>query len=192
MQGAMVFGSYRPIARRLVAGALAVVMLTGLSACKASGGGRIGELLEGGPVSVFQGQAHFGFNYSCDDISQGGVRITGHITYHDAPSTIEGVDFPEIRLHGTVDPVPVEGVSSCAEAAESYEGLPVVQFEGTYRSPGDTEKRGRFTVLVFDQSEPGRSIGEITGDGFGIELTGGAYGGYTRAGYLEAGNIQVE
>ncbi|MGC5173262.1 hypothetical protein ACPW96_22380 [Micromonospora sp. DT81.3] len=121
------------------------------------------------------------------------VRITGHITYHDEPSIIDGVQFPKIRLHGTVNPLPVEGVASCSEAAELYGGLPAVQFEGTYRSPGeDTEEPGTFTVLVFDQGETGRSVGEITGDGFAIALTGGAYGGYTRAGYLEGGNIQVE
>jgi hypothetical protein len=51
---------------------------------------------------------------------------------------------------------------------------------------------GRFNVLVFDQGEPGSSQGEITGDGFVIELTGGAYPLYTRGGYIEGGNIQVE
>lgn len=186
----MVYESYRPLARRLVAGALALVTLLGLSACKATGGGRIGEPLEGGPVSVFQGQAHFAFNYSCD-IREGRARIHGHITYHDDPSIVGGVEFNKIRLHGTVDPLPVEGVVSCAEAADLYAGLSAAQFEGTYRSQGKTRETGRFTVQVFDQGEPGRSIGEITGDGFAIELTGGAYGGYTRAGYLEGGNIQV-
>jgi hypothetical protein len=191
MQGSMVGGSRQSIAWRLVSGALALVMLLGLGACKASGGGRIGEPLDGGPVSVFEGQAHFGFNYSCD-ITEDRVRITGHIIYHDDPSVVGGVEFPEIRLHGTVDPVPVEGVASCVEAAELYEGLPAAQFEGTYRSQGDTEEPGRFTVLVFDQREPGGSIADVTGDGFAIALTGGAYGGYTRAGYLESGNIQVK
>ena len=31
----------------------------------------------------------------------------------------------------------------------------------------------------------------VTGDGFAIELVGGAYGAYTRGGYIEGGNIQV-
>jgi hypothetical protein len=121
-----------------------------------------------------------------------GASIRGHITYRDAPSTVGGVEFPEIRLHGAVDPAPVEGVMSCAEAVEAYEGLSAARFDGTYRSQDDPLGSGRFTVLVFDQREPGRSVGEITGDGFSIELFGGAYDGYTRAGYLEGGNIQVK
>jgi hypothetical protein len=47
-------------------------------------------------------------------------------------------------------------------------------------------------VQVFDQGEPGTSQGEITGDSFSIELIGGAYNGYTRAGYIDGGNVQVE
>ena len=34
--------------------------------------------------------------------------------------------------------------------------------------------------------------GTLTGDSFAIELVGGAYGAYTRGGYIEGGNIQVE
>ena len=45
---------------------------------------------------------------------------------------------------------------------------------------------------MFDQGEPGRPRGDFTGDGFSIELFGGAYPAYTRAGYIEGGNIQVE
>ena len=51
---------------------------------------------------------------------------------------------------------------------------------------------GQFTVLVFDQGEPGRRRGDFTGDVFSIELFGGPYNGYTRGGYIEGGNIQVE
>ena len=47
-------------------------------------------------------------------------------------------------------------------------------------------------MQVFDQGEPGSSQGEITGDSFSIELFGGAYNGYTRGGYIEGGNVQVE
>ena len=48
-------------------------------------------------------------------------------------------------------------------------------------------------VEVFDQGEPGRTEDPafVTGDGFAIELVGGAYGAYTRGGYIEGGNIQV-
>ena len=182
----------RPMARRLGAASLAVAALLGLGACKAAGGGYIGEPLDGGLVSVFGGRAHFAVNYSCDMTKADGASIRGHITYRDAPSTVDGVEFPEIRLHGTVDPAPVEGVTSCAEAAEAYEGLSAALFHGTYRSQDDPLQPGQFRVLVFDQGEPGRSVGDVTGDGFSIELIGGAYDGYTRAGYLEGGNIQVK
>ena len=41
--------------------------------------------------------------------------------------------------------------------------------------------------LVFDQGEPGRTKDPafVTGDGFSIDLTGGPYTLYTRAGYIE-------
>ena len=51
----------------------------------------------------------------------------------------------------------------------------------------------RFTVLVFDQGEPGRTKDpQITGDGSPSTSTGGPYPLYTRAGYIENGNIQVD
>jgi hypothetical protein len=178
--------------------ALAAVLVLG--ACRATGGGFIGEPLEGGPVSVYQGDAEFGFDFSCEmDTTKKKPRavITGEITYHDSPSSIvlEGdlqpTLFPEIRLHGTVEPLIVPNVPSCEEAVE---GLPAALFEGTYR-PQDRalrNLRGDFVVQVFDQGEPGSSQAEITGDSFSIELIGGAYNGYTRGGYIEAGNVQVE
>ena len=70
-------------------------------------------------------------------------------------------------------------------------------FQGTYRPQGPTPdvpgyaRDGRFVVEVFDQGEPGSSREEITGDGFSIELYGGAYAAYTRGGYIEGGNVQV-
>ena len=56
-----------------------------------------------------------------------------------------------------------------------------------------TQRDGRFVVQVFDQGEPGRTEDPafVTGDGFAIELVGGAYGAYTRGGYIEGGNVQV-
>jgi hypothetical protein len=64
-----------------------------------------------------------------------------------------------------------------------------------WRAPtGDRARRslqGKFVVQVFDQGEPGSSRGEITGDGFAIDLVGGAYALYTRGGYIEGGNVQV-
>jgi hypothetical protein len=177
--------------------ALAAVLVLG--ACRATGGGFIGEPLDGEPVGVYQGDAEFGFDFNCEmDTTKKKPRavITGEITYHDSPSTINvPVDpddplspvvvtmFPEIRLHGTVEPLVVSNVPSCEAAVE---GLPAALFEGTYR-PQDRalrSQRGEFVVEVFDQGEPGSSQGEITGDSFSIELIGGAYNGYTRGGYI--------
>jgi hypothetical protein len=178
--------------------ALAAVLVLG--ACRATGGGFIGDPLEGGPVSVFQGDAEFGFDFTCDmEVKKGRSRavIRGEITYHDSPSsiTLEGdltpTAFPEIRLHGTVEPLIVPRVASCEEAVE---GLPGAAFEGTYRPQEKAlrSQQGEFVVQVFDQGEPGSSQGDITGDSFSIELIGGAYNGYTRGGYIEGGNVQVE
>jgi hypothetical protein len=179
---------------------MAVAAVLVLGACRADGGGFIGDPLEGGPVSVFQGDAEFGFNFFCEmTVKKNRPRavITGEITYHDSPSSIilegdlEPTLFPEIRLHGTVEPLIVPNVPSCEEAVE---GLPAALFEGTYRPQEKAlrSQQGEFVVQVFDQREPGSSQEEITGDSFSIELIGGAYNGYTRGGCIEGGNVQVE
>jgi hypothetical protein len=197
----------RRLGRRVGAAGLAVAAVLVLGACQATGGGFIGDPLEGGPVSVYQGDAKFGFTFNCEmDYTKKRPRavITGEIDYHDDPSTIDvpldpnvpdgpavPTVFPEIDLHGTVEPLIVPNVPSCEEAVE---GLPAALFEGTYRPQDRTLRnlRGEFVVQVFDQGEPGTSQAEITGDSFSIQLIGGAYSGYTRAGYIEGGNVQVE
>ena len=185
----------RRIARRVGAAGIALAAALVLPACDATGGGYIGEPLDGGPVSVFKGDANFGFNFTCE-MRGNDAQIKGQITYHDDPSTVAEVKFPEIRLHGTVDPFFVESVASCAEAVDMVAGLPVAQFQGDYRSQDTTITNalpGRFTVQVFDQGEPGRtSDPSITGDSFTIDLVGGPYAAYTRGGYIEGGNIQVD
>ena len=193
------FGSRlgRGAARRIAAAGLALAAVLGLGGCKADGGGFIGEPLPGGPVSVFDGDANFGFNFTCHVDNRDRAVIRGKITYHDpGVSTVGGVDFPEIRLNGTVDPF-FTTAETCEEAAEIF--LDAAQFEGTYRPQGRTPgipgnlRDGRFIVQVFDQGEPGRTEDPafVTGDAFAIELVGGAYGAYTRGGYIEGGNIQV-
>jgi hypothetical protein len=190
----------RRIGRRVGAAGMALAAVLVLGACRATGGGFIGDPLDGGPVSVYQGDAEFGFTFNCEmDYTKKKPRavITGEIDYHDDPSSIvlegglEPTLFPEIDLHGTVEPLIVSNVPSCEDAVE---GLPAALFEGTYRPQDRTlrNQRGEFVVQVFDQGEPGTSQAEITGDSFSIELIGGAYNGYTRAGYIEGGNVQVE
>jgi hypothetical protein len=184
--------------------ALAAVLTLG--ACKATGGGYLDVPLEGGPLNMFQGDASFGFNFTCEMSRNNRAVIKGEITYHDsAPSTVEGVGFPEISLHGTVEPIEIFNVSTCQQAASMFEGIPSAQFAGTYRSQdltlpvyvcvsptGVMYPGGRFVVNVFDQREPGGSVGGITGDEFSIDLCGGEYPAYTRGGYIEGGNIQVD
>ena len=193
------FGSRigRRSGRRVAAAAMALGATLLLVACKADGGGYIGEPLPGGPVSAFDGDANFGFNFTCHVDNQDRAVIRGKITYHDSGvSTVGGVDFPEIRLNGTVDPF-FTTAENCEQAAEIF--LDAAQFEGTSRPQGPTpgipgsERDGRFVVEVFDQGEPGRTQDPafVTGDGFAIELIGGAYGAYTRGGYIEGGNVQV-
>jgi hypothetical protein len=178
----------RRLARRVGAAGMAVAAVLVLGACRADGGGFIGDPLEGGPVSVFQGDAEFGFTFYCEmTVKKNRPRavITREITYHDDPSSInlEGdltpTAFPEIRLHGRVEPLIVPRVASCEEAVE---GLPEAMFEGTYRPQEKAlrSQQGEFVVQVFDQGEPGSSAAEITGDSFSIELIGGAYNCYTR------------
>ncbi len=187
---------------------MAVASVLVLGACQATGGGFIVDPLDGGPVSVFEGDAKFGFNFYCEmDTTKKKPRavITGEVTYHDqGVSTIDvpldadvpdspvvPTDFPEIRLHGKVEPLIVPNVPSCADAVK---GIQTALFEGTYRPQEKTlrSQQGEFVIQVFDQGEPGGSQAEITGDSFSIELIGGAYNGYTRAGYIEGGNVQVE
>ncbi len=97
--------------------ALAAIFVLG--ACRATGGGYIGAPLDGEPVGVYQGDAEFGFNFYCEmETTKKKPRavITGEITYHDSPSSItlegdlEPTVFPEIRLHGTVEPLVVPNV----------------------------------------------------------------------------------
>ena len=81
----------RRVARRVGAAGLAAASVLILGACQATGGGFIGDPLEGGPVSVYQGNAEFGFTFYCEmQVKRNKPRavITGEITYHDGPSSI--------------------------------------------------------------------------------------------------------
>jgi hypothetical protein len=199
---------------------MALVTVLGLGACKATGGGYVGNPLDSGVIGVYSGDANFGFNFTCEvDTVKKRTVIKGQITYHDDPSEvklvgeIEPTEFGEIRLHGTVKSIVFLKITDCGEAVEklfgdlpppdappAFEGIPTALFEGTYRPQdsdvtlplGETKPEGEFTVLVGDQGEPARVGGEFTGDLFAIDLYFGRYNGYTRGGYIEGGNIQVE
>jgi hypothetical protein len=181
----------RGVIKAVGAAGVGLAMLLTVGACTATGGGYLGQPLPGGPVSVYNGTANFGFNFTCEMKGPNKAMISGEITYHDSASSTIGVQtFPEIRLHGVVDPMFID-VSTCEAAAQAFPGSAL--FKGTYQSQDSTLSalQGRFTVQVFDQGEPGRSTTDFTGDGFSIDLQGGPYSGYTRGGYIEGGNVQV-
>ena len=189
----------RRIARRIGAAGLALAAVLTLGACKATGGGQIDEPVPSGSYDgdidgAFTGEANFGFNFTCEVTAKNKAVIKGEITYHDTGTSIVDGLLPRIRLHGVVDPMTFTA-PDCEAAGQIF--LDAAQFEGTYRSQ-DTSllsaPPGRFNVLVFDQGEPGRTKDPafVTGDGFAIDLTGGPYTLYTRAGYIEGGNIQVD
>jgi hypothetical protein len=105
------------------------------------------------------------------------------ITYHDDPNSItlagevEPTLFPEIRLHGTVEPLVVPNVPRARKRSRAADGL--VRRHLPASGEALRSLKGEFVVQVFDQGEPGSSREEITGDSFSIELIGGAYNGYT-------------
>jgi hypothetical protein len=176
---------------------MAVAAVLALAACDGKGGGYIGAPVPQTTNPVFNGDADFGFTFQCGD----GVK--GQITYHDTSTDSTGVFFTGLRLHGTVenvlvddnpfDKIPAKPAVTCDDVDEN----PYAQFQGTYRSQETSllsAMPGKFTVVVLDQGEPGRTSKEnpsITGDFFSIDLKGGPYTCYTRAGYIEGGNIQV-
>jgi len=200
---------HRHMASRVGAAGVALATVFTLTAChEARGGGQIDKPAPSGVFgpdvdAAYQGQANFGFTFTCDvNTKAKRAEIKGEITYHDTGTSsiiLEngGVPkpFPEIRIHGIVDPIYVDNVLTCEDVPPLIPGT--ARFGGTYRSQDTTLSAmppGRFQVGVFDQGEPGASRDVIDGDGFSIQLTGGppTYNGYTRAGYIEGGNIQVD
>jgi hypothetical protein len=213
----------RGIVRRVLVAVIALAAVLTLGACKATGGGQIDAPVDSGalPTEIppefgefpelgdYDGEANFGFNFTCEMTAKNKAVIKGQITYHDtgtssfqdvvtspegSPVVTEDLEFDPIRIHGVVDPV-VLTAESCELAAGVF--LDAATFNGTYRSQDASlvsAMPGRFRVLVFDQGEPGRTKDPMfaPGDGFAIELDMGPYAFYTRAGYIEGGNIQVD
>ena len=186
------------IGRRLAAAGMALAAAVTLAACHGKGGGYIGPPIPQSNNPIFNGRADFGFTFDC------GQGVKGQITYHDRSTKVSPIGtvlFPGLRLHGTVtnvlvdedplDNIPAEPAVTCEDVVET----PWAQFQGTYRSQETkllNKPPGQFTVLVFDQGEPGRTRDpNITGDFFSIDLKGGPYPLYTRAGYIQGGNVQV-
>jgi hypothetical protein len=180
---------------------MALAAIFTLGACKATGGGQIDDPVPSGVLPTgdidgsFTGEANFGFNFTCEMRENNKAVIDGQITYHDTgTSVVGGLPFGEIRIEGDVDPF-FTTAENCEQAAQIF--LDAAQFEGDYRSQDaslTSALPGRFTVLVFDQGQPSRTDDPlfVTGDGFAIDLKLGPYASYTRAGYIDRGNIQVD
>ena len=187
--------------RRVLAALVAVAAVLTLGACRATGGGQIDDPVPSGVLptgdidGTFTGDANFGFNFTCEMRDNNKAVINGDITYHDTGTSTIGIKtFNPIRIHGVVDPF-FTTAENCEQAAQTF--LDAAQFDGDYWSQDTSVTSvlpGRFTVLVFDQGEPGRTKEPlfVTGDGFSIDLKTGPYISYTRAGYIEGGNIQVD
>ena len=200
MQGTIAKDSpRRGTARRVAAAGMALAALLTFGACKATGGGQIDDPAPSGVLppaipdvtGAFTGEANFGFNFTCEMRANNKAVINGEITYHDTGTSVIGTKtFKPIKIHGVVDPF-FTTAENCEQAAQIF--LDAAQFDGDYRSQ-DSDDSGRFTVLAFDQNEPGvsRDPAFVTGDGFAIDLKSGPYVSYTRAGYIEGGNIQVD
>ena len=87
---------------------------------------------------------------------------------------------------------PAVPADTCEEIVEAR----WAQFAGSYRSQDKTlrtKPAGKFVVVVFDQGEPGaQATRSSPGTASPSNSPGAPYAGYTRAGYIEGGNIQVE
>ena len=171
-----------------------------ITACQARGGGHLPPGLSDIGDIRFQGDASFGFSLECRTVN-GKPQVRGQLSYHDhGPSLNDTTRLPyfgEVKLHGEgvlVSPLPPQ--TTCASIASMNSFPTAAQFEGRYRAQASNGKllgsEGIFKVLVFDQGEPGSSSLGFTGDGFSIELIGGSYPAYSRAGYLDGGNVQVD
>ena len=206
MQETIAKESPRRIGRRLGAAGMALAAVLTLGACKATGGGYVGDAPGRSvpPAYYSRSERNFGFNFTCEvrqrprrgrDQGRDHLPRQRHQHHHGLGASCGrhgGENVPGDPAPRHSGPLIIFDVSTCEAAAAVFPDA--AQFEGTYR-PQDTTLSamcGRFKVLVGDQGEPASSRGEFTGDLFSIELIGRAYGGYTRGGYIEGGNIQVD
>ena len=125
--------------------------------------------------------------------------IKGTITYHDTDPSALGTEGRQVRVRWT--PFLRRKLSTptardrLRERTCRWPRMP--RMRPSSRAPTGPRTRvpsptsGRFNVLVFDQGEPA-DASIFDGDGFSIDLNGGPYALYTRAGYIEGGNIQVD
>jgi hypothetical protein len=198
-----------PFVRRFVSFAVAGILVVVLAACRGVGGGYLP------PQSpVFNGQASFGFTFSC---AKGDLKI--ELAYNDMGSNPIGSSF---GIHGTVDTLdPVVESAVCIDDNPPPPPENQLIFLGRYRqvsgSTGiipstcptretSTSPLCRFEVIVQDNDH---SLTPSPGDFFSIKLstvTADCSGNppdptcsqlpplsvfYARAGFLAGGNLTV-
>jgi len=125
-------------------------------------------------------KATFGFTVQCRDTREKGTPVAvisnGELDWNDG----------YVSFHGIVEPM-----TFTRQICDNITLLPdfrTITFYGTYTSqpPGAIQPpgaSGMFTATVYDGGEPG----SISGDFIEIDLTGG----YSNAGPIQQGNIQV-
>lgn len=195
-------GTLRRTGRATAAGLLVLIGLL-LSACSARGSGELSKgPVDGIPVE-FLGRAYFSFDLTCG-IVNGKPKIGGKIRYRDEGPAVSTdlLNFPvfgSVVFEGTLSEITIldennQEIEYNPETCEAYEMMNIApnqlaQFVGTYKAG---HKEGIFNLFVFEDegSEPNPAL-ELTGDYFSIELASGPYTGYTRAGYIECGVIEV-
>jgi hypothetical protein len=90
-----------------------------------------------------------------------------------------------VSFHGVFDSMSFVPGPKC-ETIRQFSVGQIVTFTGTY-TPHATGMSGMFKLTVIDGGEPGT----IDGDFIDIEVISGEYAGYSNAGLLQGGNIQV-
>jgi hypothetical protein len=201
--------SARRLARRFMTVAAAGILVVLLAACNGRGGGYLP------PQSpVFTGPASFGFTFSCEDKGglnppTGQLRIELAYTDHGT-SLVLGSPF---SIHGIVDVIdPVLESAICIGQNPPPGGNELI-FLGRYRLVSDapagfpstcpkretrTSPLCRFEVIVRDND---MNRAPSPGDYFQIRLSSGtvlddeldpATVFYTRAGFLQGGNLTVD
>ena len=188
--------------RRIITTTTALLLLALVaSGCTSFDGG--GYLRSANLLAPTTEKATFGINGKCkagqfkigDAVVQGAGLFDGQFQYEDRAKKMNGV---AVRFHGrvaadaTTSPIVLVGFT-CQEVEQFFAGdlagVGVAEFRGKYRPQYRTlaKQTGTFTGYISDLGEPGVRAGDF----FSVSLQGGAFGGYTNAGPLQGGNLQV-
>lgn len=172
----------------------ATAMIVALAGCvDISGGGWIPSITEGY-------KATFGFNSTCTDTPDGAV-LSGDIQYVDHGFILpnaKGKGNHPMAIHMSLDQF-FQG-EPLAETCLALDQLIWVELTGSLPpagvdgriveycpQPSTGDDCGTAIVVVQDTGNNGPTKGDM----FGIELTGGAFDGYSNSGELGGGNITV-